>query len=118
MFHKWAKSTLKNHKNKGIKINIQPKELAIIAMNTPLCQICDIKLDWFNKTELNGATLDRIDNELLIEKNNIQIICKQCNNLKGALTMEQFTKENNMETYRKNLMDNIIKNIKDMIRID
>ena len=114
MYKKWSKRTLINHKNKGCEIKIKPKELSIIAMNTSFCQICNVKLDWFDKTKPNGVTLDRIDNELLIKADNIQIICKQCNNLKGNLPMNEFTKAHNMELFKKTLMNRILQNIKDI----
>jgi hypothetical protein len=85
------------HRNEGYKINITIDELEILAKNTTNCPICSVKLDYSvgtknNRAQKNSPSLDRINNEKILNKNNIWIICYNCNSTKRNRTMEEFIK--------------------------
>jgi len=95
-YRTWATSTLKTHRKKYI-INITIDELIKFINNIANCQICECELDWNvgtkdGKSKLNSPSLDRINNEDIININNIQIICVNCNKTKGSRTMDGFIK--------------------------
>jgi len=91
----WCNSTLYHHKKEGFNICITQEELKHIAKETLVCNICGCVLNWTpytsnGKTQQNSPSLDRINNDTIITKENIQIICHQCNRTKGERTMEEF----------------------------
>ena len=93
----WAMATLSCHKYCGFKIDITLDELDALATVTTRCQMpgCGCKLDWSRgtkdgKVRPNSPTLDRINNEDVITKDNIQILCYRCNTSKGPRTMIEF----------------------------
>ena len=65
-----------------------------MAQKTDACFICGAVLDWQlgNKGRMksNSPTLDRVDNENVIRKNNILILCYKCNATKRDRTFEEF----------------------------
>jgi hypothetical protein len=87
----WCKNTISNHLNKGYLINFTFDELKLLADKTDLCLYCGIYLNWeYGKgLKFNGPSLDRINNELNLTKDNIQIICYSCNTRKGIFTPDQ-----------------------------
>jgi hypothetical protein len=92
---KWASSTICNHRRKKYSVNINLDELTELADTTETCSLCGCKLNWSlgskdRRSKDNSPSLDRIDNSNIINNNNIQIICHQCNTTKGKRTMEEF----------------------------
>lgn len=92
----WTNTTLGGHKQSGYKINITKDELEKMAKKTKYCPICDVKLDWTyytkGKKQINSPSLDRINNEKFLNKNNVQIVCLRCNRAKGEMSMNEFYK--------------------------
>ena len=89
----WAISSLKCHKNRGFEIDISASELVEIAMITPHCPLCGVTLFWEpnpGKTRYESPSLDRINNENFIRKDNINIICVRCNATKGSRPLHEF----------------------------
>lgn len=90
----WAMSTLNKHKSNGYKINIKINELEQLAKQTTNCPICETKLNWKTgnkkKKQINSPTLDRINNEKVLNRNNIWIICNKCNTSKYDRTFDEF----------------------------
>jgi len=90
----WASHTRRDHKSKGYKIDISIDELEVIAKESKYCAICDIELDWGygNKkyAQNNSPSLDRTNNEKILNKDNIQIVCRRCNSTKQDRTMNEF----------------------------
>ena len=88
----WASSTLRNHKIKGYIINLPRIDLEKMAKNTIHCPLCGCELKWnFGASHSNSPTLDRIDNEDIINKNSVWIICRQCNTTKGSRSLKEFS---------------------------
>lgn len=89
----WAIATLCQHRTRGNTTNISSKELCEIARNTKHCYICGKLLDWSSGkkvTKENSASLDRINNDNFISKENISIVCHSCNRTKSNRTMDEF----------------------------
>jgi hypothetical protein len=89
----WAQMSYRNHKRNNFIMNLTMHELEEMASKTNKCAICDVILVW---GYLNGkllkstASLDRINNEKVITKNNIQILCYECNAIKRTKPMQEF----------------------------
>jgi hypothetical protein len=91
----WAKWAIRHHRAVGYTVTITRDELVNICMSIRECIICGTKLSWNHLVNGTGRTrvtpsLDRIDNEMSITKDNIQIICLGCNSTKGNRTMSEF----------------------------
>lgn len=90
----WVWSSISSHKRRGYIINISSKELERIANNTKICKYCGCELKYTygeRKTvKRNSPTLDRIDCEKEINKNNVQIICFKCNVTKQERSHKEF----------------------------
>lgn len=91
----WALRTINGHKKKNYIINITVDQLCEIAIKTNNCPICSVDLDWrpfkgTNHSIYNSPTLDRINNEKILNLSNVWIICNQCNMGKGARTLREY----------------------------
>lgn len=117
-YHFWANRTLKSHKSKGIQVNLTIDELEEKAKNSKFCPICGRELRFGGGiSDEYSATLDRINNENEIKKDNCVILCHRCNTSKYKMNLKEFieyceyvtnhkekifteiTKENLIETY-------------------
>jgi hypothetical protein len=91
---RWATACLSGHRRRGFKIEITCQELYQIASRTDSCFICGTPLDWQlgNKGNMkrDSPTLDRADNENVIRKDNILILCYKCNATKRDRTLQEF----------------------------
>lgn len=83
-----ASLTIHSHKHKGIAINISLEDLTLLFYNSKYCPICGDLYD--SERDSSQKSLDRIANEMEINANNIWIICKRCNIMKGTMTMDEF----------------------------
>lgn len=96
-FFKWAYYARISHRQRGNIINVTTEELITLAKDNPNCQICGVKL-WSNGAKpdrkgdnyMNALTLDRINNETIINKDNVLIVCNHCNMSKGRRTLKEF----------------------------
>jgi hypothetical protein len=91
----WAKDAINRHKRNGYNVYITPKELEKIAIETQNCPMCGKELDYLygnkdNIRQFNSPSLDRINNENYIDKNNCWIICCSCNVHKSDKTLKEF----------------------------
>ena len=91
---KWARSTYSNHKH--IKKIPFEKDVTISVLNKLMednlgkqCIYCGKTLDFENE-EKHRPTLDIINPRKPVSLDNIQIICKQCNNLKKRMSHAKF----------------------------
>ena len=88
---RWARSTIATHKSKGFMVTLRSRELYEMVKDINNCSICGCKLNWNGGKVSNiSPSLDRIDNEMFITKDNIQIVCHRCNRLKGTMLMSEF----------------------------
>ena len=90
--------SLYDHRRKGYKINISNEEMCKIYETTDVCPICG---HYMEKLISNGhndlaQTLDRINNEQEINKNNVWVICHRCNTVKGERPMKEFVEFSKM----------------------
>ncbi len=105
----WKKRVIKLHKAKGFDIQLAPHELEALARDATNCRICDVPLDWINRTQTNlySPTLDRIDNEKIVSSTTIQIVCKRCNTSKCDMTMSEFVNYCEMVTKKFANVENV-----------
>jgi hypothetical protein len=89
----WAHASIYAHKKSGLIINISPQELENIAKASIFCKYCGTNLN-FNQRKgglLNESpTLDRTNNDQILNKESVQIICRLCNSTKQNRTHEEF----------------------------
>ncbi len=92
----WCQHTLYSHKERGFTVNIKSLELENKVKNITHCSYCGNKLIWSRRKKSYvlpfSPTLDRINNEKIMNINNVEIICHRCNTAKGAGTREEFLK--------------------------
>jgi len=87
----WAWHTLLHHRQRGIDVELTVDELERMAKSTDNCVMCGKKFIWTNGSTLHDTpTLDRTNNEQTIRKDNVLLICHQCNRTKGERTMKEF----------------------------
>jgi hypothetical protein len=91
----WCGCILKGHKQQGNIIEPTKENLYNIIKEKEHCYICGNKLNWernINKKEMtqNPPSLDRKNNENVINKDNILIICRKCNTTKLNRSFEEF----------------------------
>jgi hypothetical protein len=87
---RWAYMTIMQHKKK-YDVSLTLNELIEYISHKHSCEICGKPLSFVNKKILNDSpSLDRIDNEQSITKDNIQLVCIQCNTTKGSRTQIEF----------------------------
>lgn len=76
-------------KRKGVKFSLSYDEFAdwYAAQerydDIPTCFYCGRQLDFEHATQLNGATIDRLDTTLGYSANNMVFCCRRCNVMKG-----------------------------------
>ena len=99
---RWARQTIYAHRAKGYDVILKTDELIEIALNNSKCQMCGAELIFFSEMQGKGVrntnlvTLDRINNEKVIHKDNILILCWLCNVTKGHRTIKEFQDYCNM----------------------
>lgn len=90
---RWARDTIGKHRHNGFDVRFSIDELYIAALGTDTCSICGKHLNWFEDKQgfkcRDTPTVDRIDNENIMTIDNIQIVCFDCNRMKGDKTMEE-----------------------------
>lgn len=87
----WGNKTINHHKEAGYIVKITNDELFNYIKDKDYCELCDKKLEWFNKkTAFSSPTLDRLNNENIVSINNVQLICHECNTTKGTKTQKEF----------------------------
>jgi hypothetical protein len=92
----WARRTLNHHKEL-YSVSFDIDWLEKRASETTVCEFCGVVLRWPNgagnrKVIANSPTLERINNEQHLTKNNIKIICHRCNVTKQDRTFKEFVR--------------------------
>jgi 5-methylcytosine-specific restriction endonuclease McrA len=83
-------SSLYNHAYKGMVVDVTIEEALNIYEDTEKCRYCGRIMEPGKGLKPRAKTLDRINNERILTKDNIQFICHQCNRTKGDRTHVQF----------------------------
>lgn len=87
----WCNKTLGHHRESGFIVTITTDELLNYVKEKNTCELCGKLLSFeHTKTCIDSPSLDRINNEKELTKNNIQLLCHQCNTTKGIRTKEEF----------------------------
>jgi len=87
----WAMRSLSDHKTRKYTVKISRIYLENLRVRTKKCCYCNCKLRYGKgKPHAKSPTLDVIDGSKNIVKNNIQVICFECNKIKGRKTHNQF----------------------------
>ena len=90
-YERWARSILTTHKAKGYIINTTWQQLMKHAQTINHCPLCGCKLNWERSCfgakqgptgEHNTPSLDRINNDNIIDLKHCWIICWKCNTIK------------------------------------
>ncbi len=87
-----GRACLHQHRKKGFIVNLTIDEYLLLAKNAKVCPICGCELDWEckRKTTKISPSLDRINNEKILNKDNVMFICHQCNTTKGSRSLKEF----------------------------
>ena len=89
--HNWIAISLNGHKNKGITILTTQEELVGHRSDITHCDMCGVLLSNECNTSMgNSPTLDRMNNEMVMDKNNTMIVCHDCNTMKSNRTLEEY----------------------------
>lgn len=88
----WCANTINNHAKRNHNIEITKDELFEISKNYTICPICGTELRWTQGDGFtrNTPTLDRINNESIVNAKNVWIICVTCNNHKSNKSLNDF----------------------------
>ena len=91
-FYFWAATSIRNHRANGCVIKLTIPELEQIASESKECAICGKCLKWNGGKGMlkDLPTVDRINNEDILSKDTIQILCFDCNRTKGYRSMQEF----------------------------
>jgi len=92
----WAQTTLSFHRKK-FDVRITGEELAEFAKDKLICPYCEAPFDWtvnrkFGRSgpKENSPTLDRKNNDQIIDLSTIEIVCHRCNACKQNFTKKEF----------------------------
>lgn len=88
----WTIRTINRHKEK-YSVEFDIDWLTAKALETITCEFCGKTLFWGRgrgTLKKDSPTLERLDNELILTKTNIAIICHECNRTKGDRTFNDF----------------------------
>jgi hypothetical protein len=90
----WATSSISHHR-RYYKVAFDSTWLVELARATTICPLCGTDLNYqrgngYKKN--NTPSLDRTDNEQILTKTNVMIICYNCNRAKSNRTLIDFVK--------------------------
>ena len=90
----WARDTLFRHKKYGYSVNLDVNYLIeFVRSSDNRCKICGCSLLWHGKngkTVSNSPSLYRTDNEKILTKENIMLLCHKCNRTKNNRSLTEF----------------------------
>ena len=103
----WAIRNITNHRRRGFTVNFKSKDLVEIIKDVKECYLCGIELDYNKKGKSgwvrNSPSVDNIHCKDIIEIDDVQIICAQCNSAKHKMNNEDFIE------YCKTIVDRFIR---------
>lgn len=87
------RASAKKRNDERYETSLTYEELLIIANVTDTCPICGTKLN-YSKGKGHGMdnspSLDRLNNETTVTKDNVWIICNKCNRTKSNRSLKEF----------------------------
>lgn len=90
----WAKNTRQYHESKGIRVDMSVEQIEKAARAHGHCQMCGKSLYYGRKrngvSSGDSPTLDRINNQMYINENNVFITCLSCNASKRDRSLKEF----------------------------
>jgi len=89
----WARKTYNSHARRKLTILMTIKENAELRKKTKACIYCGSMLNYRSTRDTprnNTPSLDRINNEKILTKENCRIICHLCNTIKNDMTHDEF----------------------------
>ena len=91
LYH-WAYDTIRGHERRGFDVKLTHFDLMEIAQNETHCPICGERYVWRGNghKSMHKPSLDRLNNEKIINKENVWVICSRCNATKGDRSMKEF----------------------------
>lgn len=94
-FRVWANRVIQGHRGRGINVEISREDLEKLGSQIKFCLFCGCELKYGvlngkKKWHNDSASADIIDRTKPFNKENIQIICVQCNSAKSKMDMEDF----------------------------
>jgi 5-methylcytosine-specific restriction endonuclease McrA len=88
------RASAKKRNDKRYTTTLTVTELHEIVLSTKVCPICGVELDYKRGKKHgkdNSPSLDRINNDNIVTKDNVWIICNRCNRTKSDRTLKEFT---------------------------
>lgn len=88
----WCVGTIRNHQIAGFEIKFSRDWLLSLTEATKSCPLCGTKIVWNNQggSRYDSPSLDRIDNQAVMTRSSVQIICHRCNAAKGKDTLRGY----------------------------
>jgi hypothetical protein len=91
----WWRKLVKGAAQRGYEFSISPEDVWVIyEQQGKRCVFTNLPIEFFpdsNRIQFQTASLDRIDSNLGYVKENIQVVHKVINQMKGYLTDEEFS---------------------------
>lgn len=88
----WATSSISHHR-RYYRVDFDSAWLTELAHATTICPFCGTELHYQRGNgykKHNTPSLDRMDNESILTKTNVMIICYNCNRAKSNRTLIEF----------------------------
>ncbi len=88
----FAKRALRSHKARGYIAEITVAELTSFIREQKHCTFCGVKFNWLpqSRQDRTAPSLDRMNNEKTINKDNIMLLCRRCNTMKQDLPLKEY----------------------------
>lgn len=89
-----ATSAIDSHRRRGFIVNLKSSDIKNMFENTKTCPLCGKKLNYDRnpKDVFSMPSVDRKNNEKILDKTNVWIICRGCNTSKRDMDLETFIK--------------------------
>ena len=87
-----AKSSYYSHKQRGMILQLTISDIEEKFLSTKYCPICgkEMIIEYGNGHNRLSPSLDRINNDSILTKDNTWIICNRCNTMKADLSMYEY----------------------------
>ena len=87
----WYESFLKSAISRGYSWDLTVEDIDLMYQEQQgLCALSGLSIGWSRVGWDHTASIDRIDNELGYSRDNIQLVHKKINMMRGSLTVDEF----------------------------